>query len=158
MKSGYGLLLALYVAAGATASPASDRAAIKKARLDQNAAIVRHDIDAIASYWTDDVTICRALGMQNSGKAAYRKLFEDDDPKSSSTILFQRYTSSIEVSQTFPLAFETGVFEGRRGGRAGPVVVRGRYSAQWVKRGERWLIRSELFVALEGEKDMQAAP
>jgi ketosteroid isomerase-like protein len=140
------------------ASPASDRAAVKKARLDQNAAIVRHDIDAIASYWTDDVTICRALGLQNSGKAAYRKLFEDDDPNSSSSILFQRYPNSIDVAKTLPLAFETGVFEGRRGGSSGAVVMRGRYSAQWVKRGDRWLIRSELFVALAGAKDMQAVP
>jgi hypothetical protein len=30
----------------------------------------------------------------------------------------------------------------------GPVVIGGRYSAQWVKRGGRWLIRSEVFVAL----------
>ena len=140
------------------ASPASDQAAIKKARLDQNAAIVRHDIDAIASYWTDDVTICRALGAQNAGKAAYRKLFEDDDPKSKSTTLFQRYPSSIKVAGALPLAFETGVFEGRRGGSRGIVVMRGRYSAQWVKRDERWLILSELFVALEGAKDMRAVP
>jgi hypothetical protein len=31
---------------------------------------------------------------------------------------------------------------------AGPVVIGGRYSAQWVKRGDRWLIRAEVFVAL----------
>ena len=51
---------------------------IKQARLQQNAAIVRHDLEAIASYWTDDVTICRGLGLQLAGKAAYRKLFEGD--------------------------------------------------------------------------------
>ena len=28
------------------------------------------------------------------------------------------------------------------------VVIGGRYSAQWVKRGDQWLIRSEVFVAL----------
>jgi hypothetical protein len=27
-------------------------------------------------------------------------------------------------------------------------VIGGRYSAQWVKRDGRWLIRSEVFVAL----------
>ena len=31
---------------------------------------------------------------------------------------------------------------------AGPVVIGGPYSAQWVRREGRWLIRSELFVAV----------
>jgi hypothetical protein len=38
------------------------------------------------------------------------------------------------------------------------VVVRGRYSAQWVKRGDHWLIRSELYVALSGSDEMHAVP
>jgi hypothetical protein len=45
-------------------------------------------------------------------------------------------------------AFETGTWEGHLGTMAGPTVVGGRYSAQRVKRGGRWLIRSEVFVAL----------
>jgi hypothetical protein len=52
------------------------------------------------------------------------------------------------VSPRWPLAFETGTWEGHLGTMAGPTVVGGRYSAQWVKRGGRWLIRSEVFVAL----------
>ena len=48
----------------------------------------------------------------------------------------------------WPLAFETGTWEGHLGTMAGPTVIGGRYSAQWVKRGEQWLIRSEVFVAL----------
>ena len=31
---------------------------------------------------------------------------------------------------------------------SGPVVIGGRFSAQWVKRDGKWLIRSEVFVAL----------
>jgi ketosteroid isomerase-like protein len=158
MKIQYALSVLLFMSTIAVASPASDKDAIRKARLDQNAAIVRHDIEAIASFWTDDVTICRALGAQNSGKAAYRKLFEDDDPRSKDTVLYQRHPSGIEVAAGYRLAFETGVFEGRRGGVGGPVVLRGRYSAQWVQRGERWLIRSELYVALSGSDQMHAVP
>ena len=45
-------------------------------------------------------------------------------------------------------AFETGAWEGHQGTLAGPVVIGGRYSTQWVKRDGRWLIRSEVFVAL----------
>ena len=40
------------------------------------------------------------------------------------------------------------MWEGHLDTITGPVVIGGRYSAQWVKRGDQWLIRSEVFVAL----------
>ena len=142
--------------------PASSaQADIKQARLQQNAAIIRHDLDAIASYWTDDVTICRGLGLQLAGKAAYRKLFEGDDPTSKDVIIYERIPASVEVSAVWPLAFETGTWKGHLGNDKGPVVIGGRYSAQWVKRADKWLIRSEVFVALTGSGSglrMKAAP
>ena len=69
--------------------------------------------------------------------------------------------ASIQVSSVWPLAFETGQWEGHLGSEQGPSVIGGRYSAQWVRRGDRWLIRSEVFVALEGSGpglQMKAAP
>ena len=129
-------------------APASDRAVIKQARLAQNAAIAAHRIDDIASYWTDDVSICRALGAQLSGKAAYRQLFAEDDPKNPNVIVYVRTPKDIEVSSHWELAFETGVWSGHVGSVAGPVALGGRYSAQWVKRDGHWLIRSEVYVAL----------
>jgi hypothetical protein len=39
----------------------ADWGAIRRNRLEQNAAIAKGDIDAIAAFWTDDVTICRGL-------------------------------------------------------------------------------------------------
>jgi len=142
-------------------SAGADKAAIRQARLRQNAAIVSHDLDAIASYWTDDVTICRGLGIQMAGKAAYLKLFAEDDPVSPGVIVYERDPASIDVSSVWPLAFETGAWKGHLGKGDGPVVVKGRYSAQWVKRGDKWLIRSEVFVALTGSGSglkMKAAP
>jgi len=56
-------------------------------------------------------------------------------------------TTDVNVSPQWPLAFETGTWHARIGGK-GPDVITGRYSAQWVKRDGRWLIRSEVFVAL----------
>lgn len=144
-----------------TVTKTSEVAAIRQARLQQNAAIVRHDVEAIASYWTDDVTICRALGLQLAGKAAYRKLFEGDDPTSKDVIVYQRLPSSIEASTVWPLGFETGRWQGHLGSATGAVVIQGRYSAQWVKRDGRWLIRSEVYVALQGADSglqMKAAP
>jgi ketosteroid isomerase-like protein len=142
------------------ASISTDRSAIEQARLQQNAAITRLDLDEIATYWTDDVTICRGLGAQLAGKAAYRELFAAD-ARSSAAIVYQRHPTSIDVSSVWPLAFETGKWEGHRGSAQGAALIGGRYSAQWVKRGDRWLIRSEVFVALEGSGSglqMKAVP
>ncbi len=144
------LAAALMVAASTASSAADESQAVMAARRAQNAAIVAHQLDAIAGYWTEDVTICRALGAQVAGKAGYRKLFEGDDPKSPDTVLYQREPETVAVSGAWPLAFETGTWTGRRGGMTGEVIIRGRYSAQWVKRADHWLIRSEVFVALEG--------
>jgi ketosteroid isomerase-like protein len=139
----------------------TQQAAIKEARLRQNTAIADHRVDEIASYWTDDVTICRGLGIQLAGKAAYRKLFEEDDPNSPEQIVYERVPTAIDVATAWPLAFETGTWKGHRGKAGGPVVIQGRYSAQWVQRAGRWLIRSEVFVALAGSGpglQMKAAP
>lgn len=152
------LLLLATLTATAHAAPEQD--AIKSARLRQNEAIVKHQTDAIASFWTDDVTICRGLGLQMAGKAAYKKLFTDDVGSPDETI-YQRIPSAIEVSPLWPLAFETGTWEGHLASATGPVVISGRYSAQWVKRDGLWLIRSEVFVALEGAgigREFKAAP
>jgi ketosteroid isomerase-like protein len=164
MKTLSCLLICAMLAASALASDATpltaQRTALEHARLAQNAAIVRHDIEAIAAVWTDDVTICRGLGTQLAGKAAYRQLFSQDIG-SPTEIVYQRHPTAIEVSELWPLAFESGLWEGHQGNATGKVVVRGRYSAQWVKRGDAWLIRSEVFVALHGAGaglEMKAVP
>jgi len=142
------------------AGSSTDKSAIEQARLRQNAAIVRGDLAEIAAYWTDDVTICRGLGAQLAGKSAYLELFAAD-AKSAEKIVYQRRPNSIEVSSVWPLAFETGQWRGHVGSERGATVIGGQYSAQWVKRGDRWLIRSEVFVAIEGSGpglQMKAAP
>jgi ketosteroid isomerase-like protein len=113
----------------------------------QNTAIAAGDLDRAAGFWTDDVTVRRALGQPLSGKDAARKALEPP-PAPAMPLIYQRLTKDVEVSPKWPLAFETGIWQGRRNTLNGPVVIGGRYSAQWVKRGDRWLIRSEVFVAL----------
>src|ERR1041384_6014188 len=102
------------VAGDPASATARERTAIEQARLRQNAAIAQGDLDEIAAYWTDDVTICRGLGAQLAGKPAYRELFAAD-AKSAARIVYQRRATSIEVSSTWPLAFETGQWEGHLG-------------------------------------------
>lgn len=131
----------------AQAQNSPDAAKIRASRLAQNRAIVAHDVERVSAFWTDDVTLRRGLGHAVDGRAAYRKLFEA--PQTDSSLVYQRAPSSIEVSKQWPLAFETGTWTGRLGGPKGPVVISGKYSAQWVKRDTSWLIRSEVFVALK---------
>ena len=129
------------------AAAADDRAAIRAARTAQNKAIEVADLDRVASFWTEDVTVRRALGQALNGRAAARQALEPPSTPGS-RLVYQRLTKDVEVSPKWPLAFETGTWEGHLGTIAGPIVIGGRYSAQWVKRGAQWLIRSEVFVAL----------
>src|SRR5471032_665081 len=133
------------VLAGTTSS--GDQAAIRAARTAQNRAIADGDLDRVAGFWTEDVTVRRALGQPLAGRTAARQALEPPTTPGP-RLVYQRLTKDVEVSPKWPLAFETGTWEGHLDTIAGPVVIAGRYSAQWVKRGGRWLIRSEVFVAL----------
>ncbi len=139
-------------------SPVKDAEAreVRSAREAQNRAIVAGDFDQIESYWTEDVSIRRALGAVINGREAYKQLFVADPGT-----LYQRHPTSISIAEGWPLAFETGEWEGHVGGPKSPVVIWGPYSAQWVKRGGRWLIRGEVFVPLHCAGvgcDWKAAP
>ena len=137
----------LLVAAAVANGAATDRDAIRAARTAQNAAIAAGDPDRAATFWTEDVTVRRALGQAMNGRAEARKALEPPAPPAL-RLIYQRLTKDVDVSPKWPLAFETGVWEGHQNTITGPVVIGGRYSAQWVKRADRWLIRSEVFVAL----------
>ena len=144
------LLAVSLLLVGATASAqsrsANDVRDIRAARLAQNAAMAAGDVDRAASWWTEDVTIRRGLGTGLSGIDAYKAIMERA-PVSDTALVYWRTTTDVNVSPAWPLAFETGTWAARVGGK-GPSLITGRYSAQWVKRDQRWLIRSEVFVAL----------
>lgn len=135
------------VLVGLPPAPPADRTAIRDARAAQNSAIAAGDLDRVASFWTEDVTVRRALGQALSGRDAARKALEPPAAPGSG-LVYQRLTKDVEVSPKWRLAFETGAWVGHQGTLTGPTVIGGRYSAQWVKRGDQWLIRSEVFVAL----------
>lgn len=126
----------------------NDAEMVRQARLYQNDAMAIGDIEAAASFWTEDVTLRRGLGASVIGKDAYRALL-DPSPNENS-LIYVREPALIDVSSHWPLAYESGTWVARLGGVDGPIVIMGRYSAQWVKRDGHWLIRSEVFVALTG--------
>ena len=147
-------IIRLAVAAGAGAAllaavqsarqPSREAAAVRAARTAQNSAIAAGDLDRAASYWTDDVVIRSALGRVIQGRATYRSTLGAD-----SVTLYKREPERVDVSdnERWPLAFESGSWTGRDPKNGRP-LIRGRYAAQWIKRDGRWLIRSEVFVAL----------
>ena len=124
----------------------TDAALIRAARIAQTAAMAKGDVERAATWWTDDVAIRRGLGAPVNGVTAYKAILERA-PVSDTAIVYDRKTTAVTVSDHWPLAFETGTWVARRGGK-GPALITGEYSAQWVKRNGKWLIRGEVFVAL----------
>lgn len=124
----------------------SEEDQVRKARIQQNDAIAQGDLELTASFWTEDISLCRGLGGSIVGKEAYRALF--DTPLHEKSLIYVREPVLVEVSSDFPLAFESGIWSARYGSASGPLAMTGRYSAQWVKSEGSWLIRSEMFVVL----------
>ena len=128
-----------------SARPSSrEAAAVRAARAAQNGAIAARDLDRAASFWTDDVVIRSGLGRVIQGRATYRSTLGAD-----SATVYRREPDRVDVSDNarWPLAYESGTWTGRDA-RDNTPLIRGRYAAQWIKRDGRWLIRSEVFVAL----------
>lgn len=150
----FALLLGCSSSPQAQSGPRSaDEAAIRTARLAQNAAIAAQDADSVASFWTEDVAVTAGLGFVLRGRDAYKSAFGHDAP-----MVYKRSPERIIVSTKWPLGWEEGTWTGspsigQQGGNLG-----GRYSAQWVKENGRWQIRSELFVALECKGDACSFP
>jgi ketosteroid isomerase-like protein len=121
--------------------------AIRQARAAQTRALAEGDHDLVASFWAADITVRRALGHAVSGAAACRQMLEAG-AAALAPIVYQREAVTVMVSPQWPLAYEEGEWTGHAGRADSPAVIGGRYAAQWVQRHGRWLIRSELFVAL----------
>lgn len=145
------LASAVCLPALAQATPtAQDEAAIREARRVQTQALAANDLDTVVRYWDPAITIRRALGHPVEGAAAARKLLEPAPNANPATaIVFQREATAVTVSPNWPLAFEEGRWSGHLGSASGKAILSGRYAAQWVKRDGQWLIRSEIFVAID---------
>jgi len=151
-----GLPLLLALAATAQTAPpqrdaatlAHEEAAIKAARIAQTQAMAVDDLDKVVTWWVPDITIRRALGQPVDGAAAARKLLEPPPNPQPNRLIYQREPVSVTVSPNWPLADEEGRWSGHPGSVANAPLIGGRYSAPWVLRDGKWLIRSEVFVAL----------
>ncbi len=120
---------------------------IRTARATQTKAMANRDFDVAASIWTEDVTMRRALGQAIMGRSEYLETLLSAS-SGQNPVIYQRVAVTVDVSDHWPLAYEEGRWSGHIGDADGQPVIAGRYAAQWVKRDGRWLIRSEVFVAL----------
>jgi ketosteroid isomerase-like protein len=129
---------------------ASDEAKIREARVLQTQALAKNDLDTVVKYWDPAITIRRALGQPVDGAQAARKLLEPAPNQNPATaVVFQREATSVTVSPHWPLAYEEGTWSGHVGSASAKPILAGKYAAQWVKRDGAWLIRSEVFVAID---------
>lgn len=133
-----------------SSTTASDEAKIKESRRLQTQALAKNDLDTVVKYWDPAITIRRALGHPVDGAQAARKLLEPPpNQNAATTIVYQREATSVSVSSNWPLAYEEGRWSGHVGSADAKPILAGKYAAQWVKRDGVWLIRSEVFVAID---------
>jgi len=120
---------------------------IRNARAEYNDAIARHDIPAIISFLDEQYQITTSLGKLEQGRdseiSSWQELFA-----SRKDVLYVRSPETIEVSDDYPLAAESGTWVGSWSTKEGPVRTGRRYAAMWHEVDGKWKVRSELFVAL----------
>lgn len=127
--------------------PADD---IRSLRDQSNAAIARHDAEAVVSLLDAQYQITVGSGDLFHGKAAELDAWRAEFARAAD-VKYVRTPESVEVSTSGERAAEIGVWVGSWTTPRGPHSLRGRYAAHWRKVGGSWKIRAELFVTLNCE-------
>ena len=125
----------------------NDIATIRSNRAASNDAIAKHDVNGIAKYWLNDFVQVIGRGIYQTGKdsimASWKALFAGDPQVS-----YIRNPEEIVKSDNDSLAWERGKWIGIHSYSKG-----GNYAAMWIKRNGNWMLKAELFVSLEANKD-----
>ncbi len=124
----------------------SDEALIRSARAASNLAIARKDIDAIACHWMDNIHVLGSTSAQLAGAEANRSFYIAQFARRPDTV-WVRTPSAVSVMKAWGMACEEGNWAGSWTEPHGPIELRGRYMAQWVRTGAGWRIQGELYVA-----------
>jgi len=140
------IFLALFSTVESAASETPEDA-IRSIRQQSNAAIARHDVEAVVSFLDDEYQITVGNGELFHGRAGesegWRKEFAQ-----AGDLVYVRNPESVEVSSSGERAAEIGVWVGTWTTLDGPHRAHGRYAAHWRKVSGSWKIRAELFVTL----------
>ena len=120
---------------------------IRFLRKQSNAAIARHDADAVVAFLDAQYQITVGSGSLFQGKANERKGWLEEFAIASD-LRYVRTPESVQVSSSNERAAEVGSWLGTWTTRDGAHRSGGRYAAFWVNDHGSWKIRSELFVTL----------
>jgi ketosteroid isomerase-like protein len=117
---------------GVALAQQGDAEVIRALRAESNAAISRHDVAGIVALLDEEFHVTAGSGAMIDGAEAMGVAF----------------AQRVEVGTPPEAAAEVGEWVGTWVTPSGPVRTGGHYSAYWRKRGDSWVIRSELFVTL----------
>lgn len=123
----------------------TNEALIRAARSISNAAIVRKDVETIASFWTDEIHVLGSMSRQLSGVQANRQFYETQFASRPDTS-YARTPVTVQVMATWKVALETGEWVATWTDADGPVRVGGSYMAQWLQSTTGWRIQGEIYV------------
>ena len=124
-----------------------DAEAIRQLRHESNAAIARHDVEAIQSYIAEDYVITISTGAIERSREEHGESFAAHFAEFPD-VRYIRTPSKITLSDAYMLAIEHGSWVGTRTTANGDLESGGQYTAAWRKTEHGWRIYSELFVAL----------
>jgi len=132
---------------GVALAQQGDAEAIQALRAESNAAISRHDVAGIVALLDEEFHVTAGSGAMIDGAEAMGVAFAQQF-ETYEDVLYVRTPQRVEVGTPPEAAAEVGEWVGTWITPSGPLRTGGHYSAYWRKRGDSWVIRSELFVTL----------
>ena len=119
----------------------TDQEYIETARRSSNAAIAGKDAAGVVIHYMEDIIVISGEGGKHAGKKHLTKIW--NQLFAQNITLFERLASEIIIADSGKLAWESGIWKYKDGGKGGS------YAAMWCKEGGVWKTRSELFVSLD---------
>ncbi len=126
----------------------TDEQLIRQARAASNAAIARHDAEAVAGFLLENAQAVFSTSAILSGRAANQASYASRFQQTQD-VRWVRTPSTVKVWNAWQVAAEEGEWTGEWTQTDGKVHIRGSYFAQWRKIDGTWRIQAEVFVPLE---------
>ena len=117
---------------------------IRQLRAASNRAMKAYDHEKVLSFLTEDVLTTTGNGTMLTGKQALAEYIEKS---AGSEMYFVRTPGQIQTGPE--RAWEQGTWKGYDPQKGPDPVVGGNYAAMWIREGDAWLIKSQLFVTLD---------
>jgi ketosteroid isomerase-like protein len=134
------------------AASSPDETQIRENRRASNAAIEAQDTSGIARHWSPEIFVLTSRNAQNVGRRQNAEAFSSEF-KTRQGLIYIRTPHQVETSASTFMASEAGTWVGRWKNDAESIEVSGTYYAKWIKSGNRWLIRAEVYTLLNCQGD-----